>query len=423
MANEQLPSNSSPTLVSEPTSNVQTESDSSDASSDSDDDKSTEQSPTESVQSTDDQQSIASGNDDNVDEKNVKDESFDGADIGSQQSEFDAKLAAQREEQASIDMDEIRYKNLRIIYGGRDILDFSSNVANKSWHIQYAHLPEKNYQMYINNRSQYNRLASGYEHPEYALNKCGKCAFNFPVLADVPDKMDQTQCAAGKNGVSELLTHTLASMVSRDSPIQHLNAIAQKMSAQSLASSIHANSNGHSMNLNNFMLNNNAATVAAAAAAAANASSGQSYNMYQNRNQLGNAANNTNNHTCYKQNQAANAFYGNNVVLNALVNQIGNNINNNMNSNMNSNMNNNINNSSAFSANFMNALNSTNNNSNGNNGINTNQLNQLSNAALANLLNQNRQQQLYGMCRQNINKSGINFNANSHKSMPTYSHF
>lgn len=404
MTNEQLPSNNSPISVSEPTSAVQTESESSDGSSDADDDKSSEQSPTESEQSADEKdQSVASDDEDKVDyESEAKEKSVDGDDIGSQQSELVANAADQNEDKASIDLDEIRYKNLKIIYGGRDILDFSSNVANKSWYTQYAHLPEKNYQMYINNRSQYNRLASGYEHPEhYALNKCGKCMFPFPVLVDIADKADQPPVTACKSGVSELLTQTLATIVTRDSPIQNLSALAQKLSAQSVASSIHAPT-AHSMNLNNFMLSNNGAAAAA--------TSGQSYNAYQHQNQNRNqfATNNTNNHTCYKQNQAANAFYGNNVVLNALVNQIGNN----------------INNSSAFNANFMNALNGTNNNNNnGNAGNNTNQLNQLSNAALANLMNQNRQQQLYGMCRQNINKSGINFNANSHKSMPTYSHF
>lgn len=433
MANEQLPSSSSPTLVSESTSTVQTESESSDGSSDdADDEKSTEQSPIESVQSNDenDQRSDASDNEDKGDENEAEEKSIDGDDIvgSTEQQQQQPELVTQatvhaHEDKPTIDMDAIRYKNLQIIHDGRDILDFSSNVANRSWNVQYAHLPEKNYPMYINNRSQYNRLASGYEpnSEQYSLNRCSKCAFYFPVLADIPDKLEQTPSSAGESGVVDLLNHTLASIVSRHSPIQNINALAQKLSAQTMASSIHAPT-AHSMGLNNFMLNNsNNAAV-----------NGQSYNAYQNQNQnrnrFANAAafaaaaaansNNTNSQTCYKHNNSAptaataNAFYGNNnvnnVVLNALVNQIGN-------------MNNSPN---AFSANFMNALNGTNNgNDNANTNNNTNHLNQLSNAALANLMNQNRQQQLYGMCRQNINKSGINFNANSHKSMPTYSHF
>lgn len=430
MANEQLPTSDSPTLVSESSSTVQTESESSDGSSDADDDKPIEQNLTDDVQQSSDendkQSDISEDEDADADEDdaNVKDDESkiseqhadeEIEDIGERQPEqvtaCAAAAAAAKEvaENDAIDLDEIRYKNLKIVYQGRDILDFSSNVANKSWNIQYAHLPEQNVQMFINNRSQYHRLAAGYVVPEnYSLNSCGKCAFHFPVLvnADKPDPCDgvgATASTAGggavqKSNVNELLTHTIASIVNRDSPIQSISALAQKLQAQSMASPIHA-PNAQAMNLNNFMLNNNAATAAAAAAA----TSGQSYayqnqnpNQNQNRNQF---AGNTNNYSCAKQNNIGNAFYGNNVMLNALVNQIGNNINN-------------INNSSGFNSNFMNAINGTNNSN----------LNQLSNAALANLMNQNRQQ-IYGMCRQNINKSGINFNANSHKPMPTYSHF
>lgn len=419
MANEQLSTSDSPTLVSEPSSSIHTENESSDGgSSDADDDKQSEQNACEHVQSSDendDKQSEATEDEDTESDESDKDDASkssvknDDKD-GNDADEADLVSATETAEKESepkdesIDLDDIRYKKLKIMYQGRDILDFSANVANKSWHsVQYAHLPQKNYQMYINNRSQYNRLAVGYENPEnYSLNTCARCAFHFPVLdldkAEQPAAAASATAATNKTNVNELLTHTIASIISRDSPIESISALAQKLQAQSMmASPIHA-PNAQAMNANNFMMNNNAGA----------APSGPSYAYQnQNRNQFAGVNNNNsnNNHSCYKQNNIGNAFYGNNVsTLNALVNHlVGNGINN-------------MNNSNAFNSNF---INGTNNNSN---------LNQLSNAALANLMNPNRQQQqqqqqMYGMCRQNINKSGINFNANSHKPMPTYSHF
>lgn len=430
MANEQLPTSSTPILVSEPSSAVQTESESSDGSSSdaSDDDKPIEQSSSDNVQTTDEseQQSTASDDDDKDDvsvckEQTNENDLTNGTDLMINELVSNvtaaAAVAAQKtndDKLSAIDLDEIRYKNLKIFYEGRDILDFSTNVANKSWNVKYAHLPEQNYQMYIQNRSQYNRLAPGYESPEnYSLNACGRCAFQFPVMVDIPDENDAVAANACKSSVNDLLSQTVTSIV---------NSLTQKLpAAQPMVQPppMHTPT-GHSMNnnLNNFnnMLNNNAA-----------ANTAQSY-PYQNQNRqqfAGNAnavaaaaaaAAAANNHNSFKPNNNngngnSNAFYGNNMVLNALVNQIGNN----------------MNNSSVFNSNFMNAINGTNNttanNNSNNNNTTFNQLNQLSNAALANLMNQQNQRQLYGMCRQNINKSGINFNANSHKQMPTYSHF
>lgn len=376
---------------------MQTESESSDANSDADEEKPSEQIASESDESADDktESEISSEQSDSSDEEHKASDDEKSEDtVEAEATEADSKPvelvegpAAIVEQNESIDMDEIRYKNLKVIYQGRDILDFGSNVANQSWNVQYAHLPEQNYQMYMNNRSQYNRLAPGYESPEnYSLNACSKCTFHFPVLVDIPHKIELNANSC-KTNVNDLLTYTLASLVSRDSPVPTVNNVAQKMSAQSMGHG----PTGQSVNMNNFMLNNNLAAAAAAA------TSGQANQYtYQNRNQFANnAANNAANLNHYfKPNSNANSTYNNNAMLNALVNQLGN-----------------MNNSSAFNSNVMSAINGTNAN---------NQLNQLS--SLANLMNQNRQQH-YGVCRQNINKSGINFNTNSHKPMPTYSHF
>lgn len=424
MANEQLPSSSSPTLASEPSSTVQTENESNDGSSDGDDDKHSEQSPTKSVKSIDEdddekeQQSDDSNTDydkdnesesesdtENKNESEMKEMSVDGESIKSIKSVKSVKshqtdqIIAPDEDNASNELDEIRYEDLKIIHDGRDILDLGANIANKSWNFQYAHLPEKNYQMYMNNRSQYNRLSLGFQQsePNYTYNECVDCKFDYPVLSDLITKSNPLPpSSVGINlSVGDLVSRTLASIMDRHTPIKSINAITHKMSARSMASPIHTPT-AQSINLTNFMLNTNGNGASTSA---------QSY-AYQNR-QFPNINNTTNtttttnaNPNCFKPNtNQANAFYGNNMMLNALVNQIGNN----------------MNNSSAFNSNFMQSINGTNP---------PNQAaNQLNNTALANLLNSNRQQQSYGMCRHNMNKSGINFNANSHKTMPTYSHF
>lgn len=78
-------------------------------------------------------------------------------------------------------LDEIRFKHLKIIHRGRNILDFESNVA-KSWIIPSAHLPEHNIKVFMANRSQYHRLTPGWiDLPEHPMIKCGKCDFHYPV--------------------------------------------------------------------------------------------------------------------------------------------------------------------------------------------------------------------------------------------------
>lgn len=429
MSNEQLPTSSSPEL-STSSSTVQTENESSDGGSDGDDEKPTEQitKTVDSVQlvaneeheheqlnisvvstitlstlTEDDDHSIDSKSEKSIIEKCDEDE-INEAQIEQLVSTDDANTvvsSVQDDEAAAIaaaDLEEeIRYKNLKIMYEGRNILDFSANVANESWNVQYAHLPEKNYEMYINNRSQYNRLASGYEGPEnYQMSKCNlcKCSFEYPVMNyDVPARVERPpRWNNAHTCINDLLNNTVSSMVNRDSPTQALNAIAQKMANQS---PMIMNKNA---NASPFMHVKNPVPPF----------------PYHNRNQFANVGA-ANNQSCFKHANGANngnannnAFYGNNISLNALVNQIGGNTMNNH--------------STAFNSMLLGNAANTNANNTVNNNATTNQLN---NAALANFFQQNRQQLFnYGGCRQNnVNKSGINFNANSHKQMPTYSHF
>lgn len=80
-------------------------------------------------------------------------------------------------------IDDIRYKNLRIMHEGRDILNFEANVSkSQSWSIQYANLPETNFNMFMANRSQYHRLAPDWQDaPDQLMEKCGKCDFHIPA--------------------------------------------------------------------------------------------------------------------------------------------------------------------------------------------------------------------------------------------------
>lgn len=497
MANEQLPSSNSPTLVSEPNSAVQTESESSDggssSSDDTDDDKPSEQSPSESDQSADEQEQRSDANDDEVDDgsddtdtdddvstkiddddkkmaskgddNDVKEKSFVATIDDGDKIDIDTSSAPQQTVEQATDAaaaaakveddldDDIRYKNLKIIHDGRDILDFSANVANKSWNVQYAYLPDKDPSFYFNNRSLYNRLSVGYQdnpNHDYVLAKCGlSCTFQYPVvISEKNDQMPTTM--VNENGsLGELLGRTTAASC-RLLPMQNTNVPAERISPAAFANGaatapssaalelalLQTANNFNSMNLNasnnnnNFMMRNrsqmmpsssyqngkpilkNADAFATAAAAVAAA-----------------AANN-NSHSCYKQNNmqgGTNAFYNRNTVnaatLNSLINQLGGNAMN-------------VNNIESYLNGH--SYGGHNNHGHSHNHQNNNSANQqLSLAALATLMNrqqqqqqqqhqhqqQQQQQQWYGMCPHNINKSGINFNANSHKSMPTYSNF
>lgn len=85
----------------------------------------------------------------------------------------------------SADDEQKRYDDLKIIYNGRDVLDFCSNIGNQSWNVQYTYLPENNFPMYLANRSQYHRLGASWNTKEYTLSTCRKCLFQYPVSCQV----------------------------------------------------------------------------------------------------------------------------------------------------------------------------------------------------------------------------------------------
>uniref|UniRef100_A0A336LXK3 CSON009524 protein n=1 Tax=Culicoides sonorensis TaxID=179676 RepID=A0A336LXK3_CULSO len=78
---------------------------------------------------------------------------------------------------------------LRIEINGRNILDLGANLNNNNssnniWQhqgmYQFAHLPENNLKMFLENRSQYHRLGANGHLQEYALVNCKCCDFIYP---------------------------------------------------------------------------------------------------------------------------------------------------------------------------------------------------------------------------------------------------
>ncbi|XP_052864098.1 homeobox protein 12-like [Anopheles cruzii] len=100
-----------------------------------------------------------------------------------------------------------------IYYGNRDILDLASNLrsptSGSGFGLQYAELPHaNNLQFFLENRSQYNRLATNGYIPEYRMESCECCSFKFPVNAgtDLPKSSSSAAPAApvGTNLMAKL---------------------------------------------------------------------------------------------------------------------------------------------------------------------------------------------------------------------------
>ncbi|XP_058056399.1 serine-rich adhesin for platelets-like [Anopheles bellator] len=76
-----------------------------------------------------------------------------------------------------------------IYYANRDILDLATNLrsttSRSGFMLQYADLPQSNnLQFFLENRSQYNRLAPTSYIAEYRMDNCECCTFKFPINAD-----------------------------------------------------------------------------------------------------------------------------------------------------------------------------------------------------------------------------------------------
>lgn len=265
------------------------------------------------------------------------------------------------------ELDRIRYEKLKIIYNGRDILDFSANVANKSWNVQYTTLPENTFSMYLANRLKNHRQNAGWD-TDYTYETCSQCMFTYPVK--FPDH--QQQAAAAKvgaveqslpaaiqaigdtaaslngsagiqnmtptinntnsainanNSVLQNNLHNLAAMLNRNSPVNNLSALAQKLG---ISSSFANQSPNYGNNVNHYGGFNNNATGHSGYANNTTGHGGHNGGFANNAG-AGYQYNTLNNMPAYKQqNVSTNAFYGNNsnnvggaITLNQLANQVG----------------------------------------------------------------------------------------------------
>lgn len=297
--------------------------------------------------------------------------------------------------------DEIRYKNLKIIYGGRDILDFCGNIANKSWYIQYTYLPEKNISMCLANRSQYHRLSVGWDPKGAKLDTCRKCAFQYPVK--VPDFQAKPTAAALNTAAH---TTTTFDAINAVDPNEHVYSSGSHISNNPTA---HANFNQMSSMFN--------------------ANNPKSMNMF-NMNSSTNNNNNCNNSNNGYQPLYPNQYSGNNITMNSSNGTISNNNNNPMSGAA----------ITSKQANYGFQYNNANSNLNGfmNNFMNGNTNIAAASAAVtatnAATINNNNmwsnKQQMYPMNRQNLNNSNNmnntnNINAGNYGKMPykMYSHF
>lgn len=192
-----------------------------------------------------------------------------------------------------------RFDNLKIMYNGRDILDFCANIANKSWNVQYTHLPENNFPMYLANRSQYHRLGASWNTKEYTLDTCRKCLFQYPVKYPDYQTSNTNAIDAPAINASPSATNQMGNANLNNMPIfngnGNLNQLSmnQNLNINMKTSFNSINSGGHNGANNQF-------------------GGHQSLypNQYNNNNNM--AQQQTNNMTTFKQNNQA-FFNGNNT--------------------------------------------------------------------------------------------------------------
>lgn len=68
---------------------------------------------------------------------------------------------------------------VKVMYGGRNVLDLGRNMEQKGWAMRSAYLPSNNTSVFFANRSQYHRLG-GY-HISHPTDQCKLCGFTYIV--------------------------------------------------------------------------------------------------------------------------------------------------------------------------------------------------------------------------------------------------
>lgn len=74
-------------------------------------------------------------------------------------------------------------ENVRVSYGGRDVLNLMGNLTDNRWNYRATLLPPNNPALFFANRSQYHRLGPYGTRTEYVKDSCRHCGFNWVVAA------------------------------------------------------------------------------------------------------------------------------------------------------------------------------------------------------------------------------------------------
>lgn len=90
---------------------------------------------------------------------------------------FEAVVQPQPQQQ------EKKVEDVKVTYGGRDILNLMGNINDSRWNYRATYLPPNNPALFFANRSQYHRLGPYGTRTQYVNDSCGLCGFTWVVAA------------------------------------------------------------------------------------------------------------------------------------------------------------------------------------------------------------------------------------------------
>ncbi|XP_038222035.1 uncharacterized protein LOC119839686 [Zerene cesonia] len=76
-----------------------------------------------------------------------------------------------------------RKQDVKVVCGGRDILNLMANLTDPRWNYRATVLPPNNPALFFANRSQYHRLGPYGTRTQYVKDSCRDCGFSWVVAA------------------------------------------------------------------------------------------------------------------------------------------------------------------------------------------------------------------------------------------------
>ncbi|CAK1549681.1 unnamed protein product [Leptosia nina] len=74
-------------------------------------------------------------------------------------------------------------QDVKVVCGGRDILNLMANLTDPRWNYRATVLPLNNPSLFLANRSQYHRLGPYGTRTQYVNDSCRDCGFSWVVAA------------------------------------------------------------------------------------------------------------------------------------------------------------------------------------------------------------------------------------------------